>query len=53
MKYVMSRYKVNELTVDESNVSAIRFYKRFGFKIVMRFTEGGKKRVDMKIDPKK
>ena len=50
LKYVLSHYKVNELTVDKSNTRAIKLYKRFGFKTGIEFKEDGKTRVDMKIN---
>lgn len=50
LKYVLSHYKVNELTVDKSNTKAIKLYKRFGFKTGVEFKEDGKTRVDMKIN---
>ena len=48
-KYVMSKYHINELTVDKTNTGAIKFYKRFGFKVSQEFTEDNIKRLDMKI----
>lgn len=50
LKYVLSHYKVNELTVDKSNTRAIKLYKRFGFKTGVEFKENGKTRIDMKIN---
>lgn len=49
LKYVLNQYKVNELTVEETNYNAIRFYKRFGFKEYTTFTENNRPMLDMRI----
>lgn len=49
LKYVMKQYKVNELTVEETNYNAIRLYKRFGFKEYTTFTENKRPMLDMRI----
>ena len=49
LKYVLEQYKVNELTVDETNYNAIRLYKRFGFKEYTTFTEKNRPMLDMRI----
>ena len=50
LKYVLSHYKVNELTVAKDNEGAIKLYKRFGFKSGITFKEGGRTMLDMKIN---
>lgn len=50
MKYILSHYRVNELTVEKGNDIAINLYKKFGFKKAMDFKENGKDMIDMKID---
>lgn len=49
LKYVLKHYKVNELTVEETNYNAIRFYERFGFKEYVSFTENNRPMIDMRI----
>ena len=49
LKYVLEQYKVNELTVEETNYNAIRLYKRFGFKEYTTFTENKRPMLDMRI----
>lgn len=49
LKYVLEQYKVNELTVEETNYNAIRLYKRFGFKEYTTFTENNRPMLDMRI----
>ena len=49
LKYVLKQYKVNELTVEETNYNAIRLYKRFGFKEYTTFTENKRPMLDMRI----
>lgn len=49
LKYVLKQYKVNELTVEETNYNAIRFYERFGFKEYVSFTENNRPMIDMRI----
>lgn len=49
LKYIMKQYKVNELTVEETNYNAIRLYKRFGFKEYTTFTENNRPMLDMRI----
>ena len=49
LKYVLEQYKVNELTVEETNYNAIRLYKRFGFKEYTTFTEKNRPMLDMRI----
>ena len=49
LKYVLEQYKVNELTVEETNCNAIRLYKRFGFKEYTTFTENKRPMLDMRI----
>lgn len=50
LKYVLSHYKVNELTVAKDNEGAIKFYKRFGFKSCKTFKENKRTMLDMKIN---
>lgn len=50
LKYVLKQYKVNELTVEETNYNAIRLYKRFGFKEYTTFTENKRPMLDMRIN---
>lgn len=49
LKYILKQYKVNELTVEETNYNAIRLYKRFGFKEYTTFTENKRPMLDMRI----
>lgn len=49
LKYILKQYKVNELTVEETNYNAIRLYKRFGFKEYTTFTENNRPMLDMRI----
>lgn len=49
LKYILKQYKVNELTVEETNYNAIRLYKRFGFKEYTTFTEKNRPMLDMRI----
>ena len=49
LKYVLEQYKINELTVEETNYNAIRLYKRFGFKEYTTFTENKRPMLDMRI----
>ena len=49
LKYVLKQYKINELTVEETNYNAIRLYKRFGFKEYTTFTENNRPMLDMRI----
>lgn len=49
LKYVLEQYKVNELTVEETNYNAIRLYKQFGFKEYTTFTENKRPMLDMRI----
>lgn len=49
LKYILKQYKVNELTVEETNYNAIRLYKRFGFKEYTTFTEKNRPILDMRI----
>lgn len=48
MEYVLKHYKVKELTVEETNEIAINLYKKYGFKVAMKFKENGKNMLDMK-----
>ena len=50
LKYVLKQYKINELTVEETNYNAIRLYKRFGFKEYTTFTENNRPMLDMRIN---
>lgn len=50
LKYVLSHYKVNELTVAKDNEGAIKLYKRFGFKSNKTFKEDKRTMIDMKIN---
>lgn len=51
MKYCLSHYNINELTVESNNKIAINLYKKYGFKEIKHFDENGKDMIDMKINP--
>lgn len=50
MKYVLSHYKIFELTVDKDNEIAIELYKKHGFKLYCEFKDGNEWVYDMRID---
>lgn len=53
MHYLLSNYRVGELTVTVDNKRAISLYKKFGFQEGVKFTEGNRRMLDMRIDPNK